>query len=136
MERYQKLEETAASQVSVDSQAPTVGEESQSTSVDLKIPCEDIPPAMPGFSATAPRAVDEGGNETMMTDQPDSPLAGLSLDRAIHLRWVMRDVRAKRTNLSPISPDDFTTLIEMGLVEMLDDEPTLTNEGHRAIDWN
>jgi hypothetical protein len=33
-------------------------------------------------------------------------------------------------------PDDFTILIEMGLVEMLDDEPALTNEGHRAIDWN
>jgi hypothetical protein len=91
---------------------------------------------MPGFSATAPRAEDEGGSETTMTNQPDSPLAGLSLDRAIHLRWVLRDVRAKRTNPSPISPDDFTTLIEMGLVELLDDEPTLTNEGHRAIDWN
>jgi hypothetical protein len=27
------------------------------------------------------------GNEMMATDQPDSPLAGLSLDIAIHLRW-------------------------------------------------
>lgn len=82
------------------------------------------------------RAEDEEGNETKMTDQPDSPLAGLSLDRAIHLRWALRDVKAKRTKLSPISPDDLGTLIEMGLVEMLDDEPALTNEGHRAIDWN
>ena len=136
MERYQKLEETAASQFSVDSQALTVAEPSQSTSVDLKIPCEDIPSAMPGLSATAPRAEDEGGNETTITDQPDPPLAGLSLDRAIHLRWVLRDIKAKRTKLSPVSPDDFTTLIEMGLVEMLDDEAALTNEGHRAIDWN
>ena len=71
-----------------------------------------------------------------MTDQPDSSLIGLSLDRAIHLRWPLRNIKAKRTKLSPISPDDFTTLIEMGLVEMLDDEPALTNEGHRAIDWN
>jgi hypothetical protein len=27
-------------------------------------------------------------------------------------------------------------LIEMGLVETRDDEPVLTNEDHRAIDWN
>jgi hypothetical protein len=71
-----------------------------------------------------------------MTDQPDLPLAGLSLDTAIHLRWVLRDIKGNRTKLSPVSPDDLRTLIEMGLVEMRDDEPVLTNEGHRAIDWN
>ena len=71
-----------------------------------------------------------------MTDQPGSPLAGLSLERAIHLRWVLRDIKANRTKLSPVSSDDLGTLIEMGLVEMRDDEPVLTNEGHRPIDWN
>jgi hypothetical protein len=71
-----------------------------------------------------------------MTDQPDLPLAGLSLDTAIHLRWVLRDIKGNRTKLSPVSPDDLRTLIEMGLVEMRDDEPVLTNEGHRAIDWD
>ena len=68
-----------------------------------------------------------------MTDQPDSPLAGLS--RAIHLRWVFRDIKANRTKLSPVSPDDLRTLVEMGLVEMLDDEPVLTDAGHCAVDW-
>jgi hypothetical protein len=71
-----------------------------------------------------------------MTDQPEPPLAGLSLDRAIHLRWVLRDIKAKRTKLSPVNPDDLRTLIEMGLIEMQNDEPVLTNEGHRALDWN
>ena len=70
-----------------------------------------------------------------MTDQPDS-LAGLSLDTAIHLRWVLRDIKGNRTRLSPVSADDLRALIEMGLVEMRDDEPVLTNEGHRPIDWN
>jgi hypothetical protein len=70
-----------------------------------------------------------------MTDQPDS-LAGLSLDTAIHLRWVLRDIKGNRTRLSPVSPDDLGALIEMRLVEMRDDEPVLTNEGHRPIDWN
>jgi hypothetical protein len=69
-----------------------------------------------------------------MTDQPDSPLVGLDLDTAIHLRWVLRDIKAKRTKLSPVGPDDLRTLIEMGLVEMRDEVPVLTNEGHRVLD--
>jgi hypothetical protein len=68
-----------------------------------------------------------------MTDRPGSRLAVLSLERAIHLRWVLRDIKAKRTRLSPVSLDDLETLIEMGLVEMEDDVPKLTAEGHRAL---
>jgi hypothetical protein len=71
-----------------------------------------------------------------MTDQPNSPLASLSLDATIHLRWVLRDIKAKRTKLSPVNPDDIRTLIEMGLIEMHDEIPVLTNEGERAIDWS
>ena len=70
-----------------------------------------------------------------MTDQPNSPLAGLSLDTAIHLRWVLRDIKGKRTKFMPVSADDLRTLIEMGLIEMREEVPVLTNEGERAIDW-
>ena len=70
----------------------------------------------------------------MTTDQPDSPLAGLDLNTAIHLRWVLRDIKGRRTKLMPVSPDDLRTLIEMGLVEMQDEEPVLTDAGHRALD--
>jgi hypothetical protein len=69
-----------------------------------------------------------------MTDQPESPMTGLSLDTAIHLRWRLRDIKGKRTKLSPVSPNDLKTLLEMGLVEMRDEVPELTNEGHRALD--
>jgi hypothetical protein len=71
-----------------------------------------------------------------MTDQSNSPLGGLSLDAAIHLRWVLRDIKGKRTKLSPVSPDDLSTLIEMGLIEMRDEVPVITNEGERALDWS
>ena len=72
----------------------------------------------------------------MATDQPDSPLAGLSLDTAIHLRWVLRDIKGRRTKFMPVSPDDLRTLIEMGLIEMRDEVPVLTNEGDRALGWS
>jgi hypothetical protein len=66
-----------------------------------------------------------------MTDEDDH-LAGL--DRAIRLRWMLRDIRGKRLKLSPVSPDDLTTLIYMGLVEMRDDIPVLTRDGDRALE--
>jgi hypothetical protein len=71
-----------------------------------------------------------------MTDQSGTPLAGLSLDAAIRFRWVLRDIKAKRTKLSPVSPEDLQTLIEMGLVEMRDEAPVVTIEGDRALDWS
>lgn len=55
-----------------------------------------------------------------MPEQPHSVLAGLNLGTAIRLRWALRDIKAKRTKLSPVSPDDLTALIELGLVEMRD----------------
>jgi hypothetical protein len=64
-----------------------------------------------------------------------SELADLGRDRAIHLRWVLRDIRGKRTKMSPVNPDDLRTLIEMGLVEMREEMPVLTTDGGRAIDY-
>ena len=67
-----------------------------------------------------------------MTDQSNSSLVGLSIDRAIHLRWVLRDIKRKRAQFMGISPDDLSTLTKMGLIEMQDEVLALTNEGERA----
>lgn len=76
----------------------------------------------------------EAGNPSIRAEQAKSLLAGLDLDTAIRRRWALRDIKAKRTKLTPVSPSDLKTLIEMGLAEMCDDAPMLTNEGHQAID--
>jgi hypothetical protein len=68
-----------------------------------------------------------------MTDN-ESPFARLSLERAIALRWALRDIKAKRLKLSPINQADFATLTELGLIEMRDDGPALTQAGHNALD--
>jgi hypothetical protein len=73
-------------------------------------------------------------NEATTANQPILPLGSLDLDTAIRLRWALRDIKANRTKLTPVSPSDLKTLIEMGLVEMRDDAPMLTNEGHQALD--
>jgi len=63
-----------------------------------------------------------------------NPFANFELDRAITLRWTLRDIKAKRLKLSPVSDADLRTLIDLGLVEMRDDVPVLTNAGHAALD--
>jgi hypothetical protein len=65
--------------------------------------------------------------------QPMLQLADLELDRAIRLRWTLRDIRAKRTILSPVSPHDLAILIQMGLIKMRGDDPVLTSKGDRAL---
>ena len=93
-------------------------------SVDQPINAEAV------FEASA---METDGRYATMSEQPSSPLAGLDIDTAIRLRWALRDIKAKRTKWSPISPDDLKRLIELGLVEMHDEAPTLTNEGMRLI---
>ena len=75
----------------------------------------------------------DAGNLAIRAETAKSVLDGLNLDTAIRLRWVLRDIRAKRTNLSPISQNDLMALTELGLIEMQNDEPALTNDGMRAI---
>ena len=75
-------------------------------------------------------------NAPTTTEQPRSVLDGLSLDTAIRLRWALRDIKAKRTKLSPVNQNDLMALIELGLIEMRDDVAHLPDEGHRAIDWS
>ena len=67
--------------------------------------------------------------------EPKQGLASLGLDNAIRLRWVLRDIRAKRLKLSPIDPRDLRTLIDMGYVEMKnEDDPVVTSAGLQEID--
>lgn len=61
-------------------------------------------------------------------------LTNLGLERAIALRWTLRDIKAKRLKLSPVSPGDLNLLTEFGLIEMRDEAPVLTNAGHAILD--
>ena len=62
-----------------------------------------------------------------------NPFSDLDLQQAIDLRWTLRDIKAKRWVLSPINPAHLQQLIAMGLVEMRNDEPVLTDFGLDAF---
>ena len=86
--------------------------------------------------AIAKRVDDQptSASQGTMAEQTSSLWTGLDLDTVIRLRWALRDIKAKRTKLTPVSPSDLKTLLEMDLVKMRDDAPVLTNAAHQALD--
>lgn len=90
--------------------------------------------AEPAARFVAASAPTEPESAVTRAQQAKSLLATLDLYTAIRLRWVMRDIRSKRTKLSPVGDNDLTTLLDLGLVEMQDDIPGLTALGVLALD--
>ena len=68
-----------------------------------------------------------------MNEHPLGGISGIDPLRAIDLIWTLRDIKAKRTLLPP-DADQLRELVELGLVEMRDDTPALTNDGHAVLD--
>jgi hypothetical protein len=65
--------------------------------------------------------------------EPDIYTARAERDRAVVLRWVLRDIKNNRLKWWPVNENDLRNLIEMGLVELRNDAPVLTNAGVSAI---
>ncbi|WGS18855.1 MULTISPECIES: hypothetical protein [unclassified Bradyrhizobium] len=63
----------------------------------------------------------------------DDSFAEFSLERAIGLRWILRDIQARRLKLSPVNDEDLRVLTELGLIELHDDGPALTPEGAEIL---
>jgi hypothetical protein len=127
------LEEMAAALARARAQAPNADEPSQKDATATEnLNVESGPVASAVTAPTSDEAARD--NEPTITNPAASPLASLDSDTAIRLRWVLRDIRGKRTKLSPADPDDLRTLVKMALVEMRDNAPVLTNEGHWALD--
>ena len=90
--------------------------------------------AEPAVEAAAVDPVADAESAVKRAQQAKSLLAGLDLDTAIRLRWVMRDIRAKRTKLSPVGENDLAALVDLGFVEMREELPRLTGLGFLALD--
>ena len=53
---------------------------------------------------------------------------------AIRPRWALRDIKGTRLKLTPVDPNDMRTLIDMGYVEEINDEPVVTAAGLQQIE--
>jgi hypothetical protein len=63
----------------------------------------------------------------------DNPFADFTLERAIGLRWALRDIQARRLKMSPVSDEDLRILSELGLIDVSDEGPVLTQAGTAAL---
>ena len=64
----------------------------------------------------------------------DNPFAEFSLERAIGLRWTLRDIQARRLKMSPVGNEDLRVLTDLGLIEPRDEGPVLTQAGTAVLD--
>ena len=63
----------------------------------------------------------------------ENPFAQFSLEKAIDLRWTLRDIQARRLKMSPVSDEDLRILSELGLIDFRDEGPVLTQAGMAAL---
>ena len=106
------------------------------TSSEIVTPPEPdiVLPASPPLAPAAGHRVDaQMSNLLRAIVEPDINTVRGDRDRAISLRWVLRDIKSNRLNWSPVTQYDLRILIIMGLVEMHNDAPVLTNAGANAI---
>ena len=59
----------------------------------------------------------------------ENPFAQFDLEKAIGLRWTLRDIQARRLKMSPVSDEDLRTLTGLGLVDVRDEGLVLTPAG-------
>jgi hypothetical protein len=98
----------------------------------LDQPANEVPTTKAGPAAVA--SSPDTDSVVTQAQHASSLLEKLDLNTAIQLRWTMRDIRGKRTKLSPVSDNHLTTLMDLGLVEMRDGLPRLTGLGILALD--
>jgi hypothetical protein len=63
----------------------------------------------------------------------ENHFAQFSLEKAIGLRWTLRDIQARRLKMSPVSEEDLRTLTGLGLVEVRDEGLVLTPTGTTVL---
>ena len=64
----------------------------------------------------------------------DNPFAALGLDKAIGLRWTLRDIQARRIRLSAVSNEDLRLLSGLQLIDVRDEGPVLTQAGIAVLE--
>lgn len=92
-----------------------------------------LPPSAQAAPSTDVRTEAPKSVLLMAIVDPEIYTARVDRDRAVALRWVLRDIKNSRLKWWPVNQDDLRILIDMELVEMRDDAPVLTNTGASAI---
>jgi hypothetical protein len=113
--------------------SPTAGPPSDLTEEPKRDTASDLPTYTQAWRAPADGQAAPMSALLKAVVEADIHTAPTDRERSIVLRWVLRDIKADRLKLSPVDQHDLRDLIGMGLVEMRNDAPVLTNAGVNAI---
>jgi hypothetical protein len=114
---------------------PVARPSSETVAAAEPVTVPDLPAVASAVSSISAEALTGEPKPALLTAivEPDIYTARADRDRAVALRWVLRDIKSNRLKWWPVNENDLHTLIEMGLVEMRNDAPVLTNAGVNAI---
>jgi hypothetical protein len=126
---------TSSPSIGITVEEPVARPSGEAIAATKPVPTPDPPAVAPAVSSTSAKAWTEEPKSALLMAivAPDIYTARADRDRAVVLRWVLRDIKNNRLKWWPVDHDDLCTLIEMGLVEMRGDAPALTNAGVSAI---
>jgi hypothetical protein len=94
----------------------------------------NFPPPTPDAPSASGWVDAEMSNLLKAIVEPNIYTTRADRNRAIDLRWVLRDIRSNRLNWSPVNAHDLRMLTIMGLLEMRDDAAALTKAGASVIE--
>jgi hypothetical protein len=122
-----------ANAISIQLAAESPVDATSSEVVTLSDP-DIVLPASPPLAPAANDRIDVQMSKLLRAIvEPDINTDRADRDRAISLRWALRDIKSNRSDWSPVSQYDLQILIIMGLVEMRNDAAVLTNAGADTI---
>jgi len=125
----------SAPSIQMTTEEPIARPSSEAVAAPKTDDVSDLPALAPAASSTSAEVRTEEPKSALLMAivAPGIYTARVDRDRAIALRWVLRDIKNNRLKWWPVNQHDLRDLIDMELVEMRNDAPVLTNAGVNAI---
>ena len=137
LDRVSNAKSAATSEVKTATPVPGTEDKGTASAAPLKSDVQEAaevpPPRIAPLVFAEARKVELRSPLQKALVEPDIHTSGADRERAIALRWVLRDINGNRLNWWPPREEDLKILIEFDLVEMKNGLPRLTVAGRALI---
>ena len=137
LDRASNAKNAATSEVKTATPVPGTEDKGTASAAPLKSDVQEAaevpPPRIAPLVFAEARKVELRSPLQKALVEPDIHTSGADRERAIALRWVLRDINGNRLNWWPPREEDLKILIEFDLVEMKNGLPRLTIAGRALI---
>ena len=137
LDRASNAKNAATSEVKTATPVPGTEDKGTASAAPLKSDVQEAaevpPPRIAPLVFAEARKVELRSPLQKALVEPDIHTSGADRERAIALRWVLRDINGNRLNWWPPREEDLKILIEFDLVEMKNGLPRLTIAGRALL---